>query len=347
MRNAISVEEVETRLRALARTATLTAADARALHEISSAEPPTRRRRSTQTRVAVASSVVAATVLAVLLVNIGAAYIAPRYGQALADAPGIGPISGRMLRAVGLGGGDVTVFGDAATSSGHTLRLEGGFADGLRMVLFVSIDGKGLDGDPKGYGMNVGDWGLSYDDFTLTDQFGHVYSPILVGGSNVVQFAPLVWPASEVGARLTFHERGIVPQWEKAPWKTLAGDWTLHATLVSGQAHVLPLPAPVRTENATYTFTGITAAGRTLIVDVKITGPVTSEPPPTDPHAGQEVFRPAVYDAAGHEMQLEEFGVGWPGQVGNAMSGDLTAFITGSGHYRIVIAGQDRWITVP
>jgi hypothetical protein len=347
MSNPISAEDVETRLRALPRTATLTDPDARAVQELGSFEPSTRPPVSTRPRLVIASSAVAATLLAVLLVNIVAAYFAPRYAQALADTPGVGPISGRMLHTVGLGGGDMTVFGDSATSSGHTLKLEGGFVDGLRMVLFVSIDGKGLDGNPKGYGMNVGDWGLSYDDFTLTDQFGHTYAPNLVGGSNVVQFMPLVWPASEVGARLTFHVTGIVPQWEKPPWKTLAGDWTLRATLVSGQANTLPVPAPVHTDNATYTFTGIAAAGRTLIVHVKITGPITYVPPATSPNQGLDVFQPAVYDAAGDEMQLEEFGVEWPRQLGNAMSGEMTAYITGPGHYRIVIAGQDRWITVP
>jgi hypothetical protein len=285
-------------------------------------------------------------VLAILvLLNVPAAYFAPRYGRALADAPGVGPVSSRWLSAVGLHAGDITVFGDAATSSGHTLKLEAGFADGLRTVLFVSIDGKGLEGNPKTYGMNEGDWGLSYDRFTLTDQFGHSYTPILVGSSNMVQFAPLVWPASEVGARLTFHETAIDALWQR-PFGVVSGDWTLHATLVAGQAYTLPLPAPVRTADATYTFNSIVGAGRTLVVHVTITGPVTEEAPPTAPGAGLDVFRPSVYDAAGREMQMEEFGVTWSRQLGQPLSAEMTAFIAGPGQYRIVIAGQDRWIVV-
>ena len=343
MSNLVSVEDVEARLRALPASAELTPDDMRALAAITASRRDVRRKRLSGMRLSAAFAV---TVVIVLLANLLAAYFAPRYGQALADTPGIGPISSRMLRAVGLSGGDVTVFGDSATSSGHTLKLEGGFADGLRMVLFVSIDSKGLDGNPKGYGMHEGDWGLDYDHFTLTDQFGHSYSPILVGGQTVVQFQPLVWPASEVGARLTFHETALQGLWDRTP-HNLAGDWTLHATIVSGQAHQLPLPAPVRTDRATYTFTGVVAAGRTLIVHVTITGPVTREPVPASPGTGLDIFRPAVFDARGEQMQLEEFGVTWSTTPGGPLTAELTAFIVGSGSYRIVIAGQDRWMTVP
>jgi hypothetical protein len=332
---------VESRLHALASTE-LSEDDARAIDELDAFPRPRRRQRARATTAAI----VAGVLIFLVLLNVPAAYFAPTYGRALADAPGVGPVSSRWLSAVGLHGGDVTVFGDSATSSGHTLKLEAGFADGLRTVLFVSIDGKGLDGNPKGYGMHTGDWGLDYDHFTLTDQFGHSYTPILAGGSTMVQFSPLVWPASEVGARLTFHETAIAAEWE-VPWGTVSGDWTLHATLVGGQAYTLPLPAPVRTTDAIYTFSGIVAAGRTLVVHVVITGPVTKEPPPTGPGAGLDIFRPSVYDAAGGEMQLEEFGVTWPKVLGQPLSGEMTAFIAGPGHYRIVIAGQDRWIVVP
>src|SRR5260370_16308336 len=102
---------------------------------------------------------VAMAVGAVVLLNLVAAYYAPTYRRAIADAPGIGGPSSKILAATGLSAGDVTSFNDSASSAGHTVRLGAGYADGLRTVLFISIDGKGLVGDPKGFRMNPADYG--------------------------------------------------------------------------------------------------------------------------------------------------------------------------------------------
>jgi hypothetical protein len=359
-----TLEQVDSRLRALAHTVTLSDGDAHAIALLTAfqAVPPDSRRRSRRVggpvRVAGAIAVV---VIAVLALNIVAVYFAPRYGHALADAPGIGPISSRMLHAVGLNGEDVTVFGEVATSSGHTLKLEGGFADGLRMVLFVSIDGKGLDGNPKGYGMQVGDWGLA--NYTLSDQFGHRYDPILVGGSNVVQFQPLAWPASQVGGRLTFHVTAIEAQW-MIPFATLSGDWTMHATLVGRQAHNLPLPTPVRTADALYNFTAVQASDKTLIVRWTVQGVVNDRidklwiPGPAVPSDAyrqlvRDYFSPAIYDASGRQVQWEEYGTELPKDPSGLAKGQITVFIPGPGQYRIQLGAAltapelQRWIVVP
>src|SRR5215471_15350661 len=120
-----SVEEVEDRLGSFPATSTLTPVDERALVEL---EPWTRHasRRRAPHRALRISVAVAAAVVAILLINIAAAYFAPKYQQAVADTPGLGPASQRLLSGVGLTEADVTVVSDSATSAGHTLKLVGG-----------------------------------------------------------------------------------------------------------------------------------------------------------------------------------------------------------------------------
>ena len=373
-----SAQEVETRLRALPATITLRNEDTRALASLeivaqaprssaNAAAGPRGRRRWT------AAAGIAAVMIVVVEANLLAAYFAPTYGRALADTPGIGPISERFLGAVGLSGGDVTVVGDSATSSGHTLRLEGVYADGLRTVMFVSIDGKGLSGNPKAYGPNPGDWGISYDGMTVTDQFARSYEGWGVGGPTVLQLKPLEWPASAVGARLTLHVTGLWAMWkviERGPGTAsdqeqyiLHGDWYLHTTVVGGSANKIPLPPTVRTASAVYTFTSIVASRKTLVVHWTIAGPVNAEaesnrpigpnlPSETYRRLLQDYFSPRLYDEAGTQVQMQDYGTEWP-KGGGAAKAEMTAFIKGPGHYRIQFGAaltapdQQRWIVVP
>jgi hypothetical protein len=377
---ALDIEEIEERLRSLPATATLRDEDAWTLEKLDRFEIPARGRAGYMPRAVPRPQLKNLTVLAAILVmvvlaNLPAVYFAPRYGRALADTPGIGNISGRFLQAVGLSPGDVTLVGDSSTSAGHTLKLEAAYADGVRTVLFVSIDGKGLSGNPKEYGPKPGDWGISYDGMTLSDQFGHSYDARGMGGPTLIQFQPLGWPASDVGARLTLHITGLWAQWkaiEKGP-NTVSdpeeyavhGDWYLHATVVSQPAHTIASPAPVRTPAVVYTFTSIVASGTTLVVHYTIAGPVNdrlqqawaaadrSKPPSPEYQRLQEgYFSPRVYDAQGHELQMEGYGAEWP-KEGGAAKADATVFIPGPGRYRIQLAAaladpeQQRWIVVP
>ncbi len=305
------IEEVERRLRALPKSAVLRPRDVQALTQLEAVARPkvaTSRVRPGLWVPAAAAWVVAA----VLVVNIVAAYFAPKYERALADSPGLGPISQRLLAGVGLREGDVTAASDSATSAGHTLKLVGGYADGLRTVLFASIDGKGLTGNPKQYGLNPGEWGVNFGDASLTDQFEHSYGGQGTTGPTSLQFQHLAWPASEVGARLTLRVTGIT-----ASKTELVLQWTVSGT-VNDQMRAVP--------------------------------PAKSAPGPEDTRMMHEYFDPRVYDAAGHELLMQDYGYTWP-KTGPAL-GEMTVFIHGPGRYRIQLAAalsgadQQRWVVV-
>lgn len=360
-----STEEVESRLRSFPSSATLRPADEHAVAEIHLWPSESSLPRATRRALRV-SAVAAVIVVAILLVNVLAAYYAPKYQRALADS-GVGPISQRLLSAVGLKAGDVTVVGDSATSAGHTLKLVGAYADGLRTVLFVSVDGKGVTGNPKEYGKNPGEWGISFDLATLTDQFSHSYGGQGVVGPTDLQFQPLAWPASDVGARLTLHVTGVWAIWkvaEQGPNKaidtealTTHGDWSLHVTLIAAPYHTIALPAPLHTPIADYTFTGIIASETEMVLHWNVSGPVNdglrSAPTPQNPPSAaymqtmQDYFTPRVYDQAGAQLQMEMWGFTWP-KTGPA-EGEMTVFINGPGRYRIQLgsAVESRWVVVP
>jgi hypothetical protein len=282
MTQPATLDEIDERLRSLPETLVVDPEDVRAMARIVELRFPTERAANTKAasrRTQIRLGAVGAAIAVVVLVNVLAAYYAPTYSRALADAPGIGGPSSKILAAFGLNVDQVTAINDSATSSGHTLRLAAGYADGLRTVLFISVDGRGLDGNPKGYGMNPGDYGLG--NFTLTDQFGHTYAPSGVGSPNWIPFTPLTWPASKVGARMTLHVTSIDALWLRDSAEA-NGDWSLHATLVAEPAHTLALPAPVRTPQANYTFTSIRSSATTLNIQWTVEGPVLDRQRPVD-----------------------------------------------------------------
>jgi hypothetical protein len=370
MTEPATVEEIDERLRSLGESLVLGPDDSRALGRIIELRIPAAPALAANHRVSrrrvVRLGAVAMAVAFVLLANAVAAYYAPAYSRALAGAPGIGGPSSKILAALGLNAGQVTAINDSATSSGHTLRVGAGYADGLRTVLFVSVDGKGLEGNPKGYGMNPGDYGLG--NFTLTDQFGHTYVPSGVGSPNSIPFTPLTWPASKVGARLTLHVTSIDALWLRGTGE-VQGDWTLHATLLAEPAHTLALPSAIDTSQASYTFTSIRSSATTLSIRWTIAGPALDRlnelraaagnrtnpnVPPGAPTAEEtqvqhDYFWPQVFDASGQAVQLSDWGITYS----KPATGEITVFIPGPGRYRVQLGDaltaddQQRWIVVP
>ena len=371
MTHPVTAAEVEERVRSLGSSLIVGPEDSRALERIVRLRIPTVARPAARVarpsrRFVVRFGAVATVIAIVVLANAVAAYYAPTYSRALANAPGIGGPSSKILAAFGLNAEEVTAINDSATSSGHTLRLASGYADGLRTVLFVSVDGRGLDGNPKGFGLNPGDYGLG--EYTLGDQFGRAYVPSGVGTPNMIPFTPLLWPASSVGARLTLHVTSIEAMWQRGAGE-VRGDWTMHATLVAEPAHTLALPAPVHTSQASYTFTSIRSSTTTLIIRWTVEGPALdrvnelwaaagsrTDPkvPPASPSAEEQeleraYFWPQVFDASGHPVQLELFGTTFT----RPATGEITVFIPGPGRYRIQLGGAltadylQRWIVVP
>lgn len=338
-------DDIELRLRNLSSSAVLRPGDEEAIAHL---QP--RATRSLDIRIPAA---VAAALIAILTGNVFVAYWAPRYERALADS-GVGPVSQKFLAAVGLNDGDVTTVNDSSTSSGHTVKLVAGYADGLRTNFFVTIDGKGLTGNPKDYGRSPADLGIN--EVTLTDQFGRNYQGSGVWGPTNLQFQPLGWPASEVGGRLTLHVTSLTNYSRQAT--VIAGDWTLHATLISELAHKVPLPAAVHGSQADYVFTGITASETEMVLRWAVSGPAAEEAraqalkPPlnSDPLATpvmRQYFTPRVYDSAGNQLQMQDWGFTWP-KTGPA-HGEMTVFIKGPGRYRIQLgsAVESRWVVVP
>jgi hypothetical protein len=369
MTQPATLEEIDERLRSLPETLVVDPEDVRAMAGIVELRFATKRAANTKAasrRGQMRLGAVGAAIAVVVLVNLVAAYYAPTYGRALADAPGVGGPSSKILAAFGLNADQVTAINDSATSSGHTLRLAAGYADGIRTVLFISVDGRGLDGNPKGYGMNPGDYGLG--NFTLTDQFGHTYVPSGVGTPNWIPFTPLAWPASRVGARLTLHVTSIDAMWLRSGAEQ-RGDWSLHATLVAEPAHTLALPAAIHTSQANYTFTSIRSSAKTLIIRWTVDGPALDrvnklwaaggsrtnpQVPPASPTAEEQqlerdYFWPQLFDASGRQAQLSEWGITYT----KPATGEITVFVPGPGRYRIQLGGAleaddlQRWIVVP
>jgi hypothetical protein len=366
MTQTATLEEVEQRLRGLPESLVVDPEDARAITRVGELGIPSKPSPQTQRAVPLLRlSAIGTAIAIVILLNVVAAYYAPTYSRAVADAPGIGAPSSKILNAFGLGAGDVTSINDSASSSGHTLHLTAGYADGLRTVLFVSVDGRGLDGNPKEFGMHPGDYGLG--EFTLTDQFGRAYTPSGVGGPTMLPFTPLAWPASRVGARLVLHVTSIGALWLRGSGE-VHGDWTLHATLVAAPARTLALPAAIHTSQANYTFTSIRSSATTLIIRWTVEGPALervnelwaaggsrTDPkvPPVPPTAEEQqlqhaYFWPQVFDASGRQVQLSMWGITFT----KPASGEITVFIPGPGRYRIQLGGaltadQQRWIVVP
>ena len=357
--NAPELDDIDARLRALPTTLRLSSQDAQAIARLGMFRIQGSRRRRNPARVVAA---VVATFALLVLGNGVAAYYAPRYGQALAQVPVIGGVYAKALQYYGLAEQDVTVISDSSRSSGHTVRLVAGYADGLRTVLIVDIDGKtltyGKADRPRPGEYGVGNHGETPDlGLTLTDQFGHSYKEGVGNGyTNYLQFEPLVWPASKAGARLTLHITTVRKLWlEGAGQDEVFGDWTLHATLVAEPVHVLPVPSPVRTTNAIYTFTSLQVTSTAVHIEWTTTGALIDDPRLSN-HGSQaedqvlrDFFLPRLFDSAGHELPNSTFVVTFAHPVTTEFNG----YVHGPGHYRLQLgdaltgADYEVWIVVP
>lgn len=211
-------------------------------------------------RVALSAGLIAA----LLAANAVGTYFVPKYGQALANAPFLGAVSGPILRSVGLSASSLTELSGSATSNGHTLHLVSGYADTVRTVVFVQVDGRPLEAPSKtSHGF--------YLDGTLTDQFGHTYHQVFGGAQGAAfSFEPLVWPATATGARLTLHVTALMPTGYGD--STVRGDWSLSFTLTQQPGRLLTPPAPVQVGDTTYTFTRMQVSGDLLELNWSISG---------------------------------------------------------------------------
>src|SRR6476646_10849099 len=109
-----SLEEVDARLRSLPATMILDKDDERAVRRLevlalpAVGKPPLVVERHTRhKRLRFVAPALTVTAILAIIVNLAAAYYAPSYGRALADAPGIGPVSASVLQLTGLDASDL------------------------------------------------------------------------------------------------------------------------------------------------------------------------------------------------------------------------------------------------
>jgi hypothetical protein len=214
--------------------------------------PRPRRRRLPR----VALSTVAAVALLALV-----AYFVPTADLAVARVP----IAGDWLRDAGLVGAHdrITMVGSRATSSGYTLTLVAAYADSTRTVLLVHSNPPSLPGG--GF------------ETVLRDQFGRSYQfqgsvTDTRTGDESMQFEPLAWPDGLTGARITLQISSIDTVTATGPRTSVAGSWTLRATLGVDVAQALPLPEPASLGAANFRFTSVTYTPATIEVDMEVTG---------------------------------------------------------------------------
>jgi hypothetical protein len=214
-----------------------------------------------------ATAALAATLLLVVILNLGAAYLAPTFALALANAPILGSVARPVLDFSGLDPNQVIALDESAISSGHTIRLIGAFADSERTVLIIEIDGQHPVPNKK--------QSCCLPYAYLTDQFGHTYSWEPSVDALTLTFDPLVAPASQVGARLTLHVTALqtFQQADNVVPPLIYGDWKLHLTLFQHAKALVRLPSPGSANGVIYRFTSIRLSGLQLAVDFTMTGP--------------------------------------------------------------------------
>jgi hypothetical protein len=202
-----------------------------------------------------------AAVVVVLLVGWGIFYFSPAAGAALADAPGIGPVSSFVLQSAGLGtGSSLTAENAMASQSGITVRLLGVSADPIRTVLLLNVS-------------PASDTLLSA---TLTDQFGASYDERggtgdLRTGDFADSFAPPSGIAAALGMRFTLTLSGF-----DTAQSIIQGAWTIHGIALARPGVTFAAPPAASVGQATITFSSGQVGDHVLDMTAHLRG-VTAE----------------------------------------------------------------------
>ena len=263
----------------------------------------------------------------------GSLYAAPRFADALADAPVIGGPTAALLRSMGLGplANGFTPVNDVAVSSGYRVQLTAAYADATQTILL-------LHSTPNA------DVFANFPQPSLTDQFGRqvqyrggAYDSR--NGAEIMEFEPLPWPDGFLGARLTLSMKALQP--DAASQTLVRGSWTLHATVaLEPSVNVRPLPSDGTIGTTSFHFTSIVRSGPSLEVDLTVRGPLASHltdsagaeiPGVSKPHP---VFSIDLFEPSGSPVQ---------GLGGDASSGlgseevHSRWLIPGPGRYHLVV----------
>jgi hypothetical protein len=277
----------------------------------------------------------ATLVVAILFVNLVAAYFAPRYGQALADAPFVGGVTSPVLRFSGLDGSQITHLDVSATSSGHTIKLVGGYADTERTVLLMEFDGR-----PHVLPSKSNQDSCCFAEGTLTDQFAFQYQRVHSIDPLAATFEPVRGPASQVGARLSLH---ITALYTNVPEK-VSGDWLLNVTLIQQAGTVLASPGPLTANGITYTIKSVRLSGTQVNIQFYLSGQPVEDyrklayEARTPDSAGPDGFyqrhvAPTLVDSQGSRAAFRESGMTLPKQ--GPASGGVTMVVPAAGQYTL------------
>jgi hypothetical protein len=265
-----------------------------------------------------------------------AAYIAPAFSQALADAPIAGRVAGPVLRQYGLASIEnrVSSFGDRSASSGYTLELVAGYADSFRTVLFIRAT-------PAGGAVGL----LSSNFAQLRDQFGREYRRTggfsnSETGDAAITFVPIEWPANRLGARLTLAVTRLEDRNPAQPI-VISGSWELRGTLLPEEGTDLPLPGPGDLGGAQVTFTKLRALPATLLVEFEMTGIGSADLFERIPDGlkGRPAFTVRVIDSSGRELRPLSGGGGSAGKA-NTIRQESLFEVTAPGRYELVLAWE-------
>jgi hypothetical protein len=216
---------------------------------------------------------VAVPIVLVALLMGASSYFSPRFADALAGAPVIGGPIGELLRSTGMirVQGRLTPLSDSVTSANFKVSLIGGYADAFQTLLIIRID------NPRQLHPSV------LQQATLSDQFGRSYEQRAETWSTkhpgyvdeVISFAPLSWPASWAGARLTLSIDGLqLESSQPINVPPVAGHWILHGILDMQDTQSLSLPVDGRIGSTSFHFISLQTSPAALQLRMAIDGPL-------------------------------------------------------------------------
>jgi hypothetical protein len=292
----------------------------------------------------------AVAMIALVGANAVGAYADPAYARSLSRAPLIGLAAGPVLRLAGIDTSQVTSVSETSSSSGHTLSLVAVYADQVRTVLVVYVDGKPALPSKTAFGYNL-------RGVRVEDQYGHEYTPYGrqytgAGQGSVLDFQPLTGPAAKGQATLTLHVDGIF-LWQARTStdqpltkSTVSGNWTLQTKVTRQAGSSLPLPQPVQKGDLTYTVTSLQVSGKLVRATWIVTG-------------GKEISD--IYQAAkdgqvgyrqpGPALARQYVEGGVQSADGNGVSGGSSGYVVQSsqavtGHTEVVVPAPGKYVLV-
>lgn len=263
-----------------------------------------------------------AAVLVIFVAFWGVFYFAPAAGAALADVPGVGPVSSLVLGEAGLGNGNsVTPQNSVATSSGITIRLIGATASPLRTVVLIRMSPS--RDTPVGAASLKDQFGWSY-----VAQGG--YGDLRTGDSAFI-FDPPTFLTQPLGMRFTLTINLV--ETDAGP---VSGNWTLTGTVLVNSGLSFAAPQPATVGGMTVTFSSGREAAGVLELTARIQG-VTMEQLGLDQKQTSDVqpLIVTVSDSTGRELEVP-FGFG-PDPTGITL--DIVAYgAADHGTYKIRIS---------